>query len=262
MEPDLAEFLAEQVRVVLVKTSHPGNIGSAARAMKTMGLKKLYLVSPQTNVSLQSRFNPQIKPEQSAIALAAGAADLLAQAITVSDLRQATADCGLIIALSARERGLEWPKLTPRECAAKVSHEAKQHPVALVFGPENSGLSNQELQQCHYQVTIPANPEYSSLNLAMAVQILTYELFAFSKEVEESAAQVEPPREYPTAAELEHFYHHLEKLIDQIGFSENRSSASSMGRLRSLFTRARLESREVNMLRGILTSIEKLLRVC
>jgi len=156
--------LLAQVRIVLVNTSDCRNIGSAARAMKTMGLSQLVLVDP---IEL---------PNGQAQALAAGATDVLAKAKIVNTLSEAIADCGLVIGTSARSRTLPWPMLEPRGCGEKMIAEANEYPVALVFGRESSGLTNDELQLCHFHVQIPANPDYSSLNLAMAVQTLSYEV--------------------------------------------------------------------------------------
>ena len=156
--------LLNRVRIVLVNTSDCRNIGSAARAMKTMGLSQLVLVDPVE------------MPNGQAQALAAGATDILANAKVVSTLSEAIADCGLVVGTSARSRTLPWPMLEPRGCGEKMVVEANEYPVALVFGRESSGLTNDELQQCHFHVQIPANPEYSSLNLAMAVQTLSYEV--------------------------------------------------------------------------------------
>ena len=151
-------MILDDIRVVLVNTSHSGNIGSAARAMKTMGLSKLYLVDPACEI------------DSHASALSAGASDVLGNAVIVDKLEDAIADCALTIGTSARSRTLSWPMVEPRECGEKLVAEAENGPVALVFGRENSGLTNEELQLCNYHVCIPANPEYSSLNLAMAVQ--------------------------------------------------------------------------------------------
>ena len=156
--------MLENIRIVLVGTTHSGNIGSAARAMKVMGLSQMVLVAPECPVDGQ------------AIALAAGASDIANRAKQVATLREAVSDCGLVIGTSARSRSLEWPLLDARQSGEKAVAEAQNHPVAIVFGREKTGLTNEELQQCHFHVAIPANPEYSSLNLAMAVQILSYEI--------------------------------------------------------------------------------------
>ncbi|WJG10500.1 tRNA (cytosine(32)/uridine(32)-2'-O)-methyltransferase TrmJ [Aliiglaciecola sp. LCG003] len=230
------------VRIVLVNTSHTGNIGSTARAMKTMGLSQLILV------------NPVDKPDGKASALAAGAGDVLANAKIVDTLEEAVADCGLVVGTSARSRTLSWPMLEPRSCGEKLVAEVQKYPVALVFGRENNGLSNEELQQCHFHVCIPANPEYSSLNLAAAVQTLCYEIrMAWLHQTELSEEQ----NEYPLAEELERFYSHLEQTLSKTNFIIPKHPGMVMTKLRRLFNRARPETQELNILRGILASIDK-----
>ena len=156
--------LADNIRIVLVHTSHPGNIGAAARAMKTMNLQHLVLVSPKCY------------PHPDAIARAAGADDILHHCEVVDTLSEAIADAQLVIGTSARMRHLSWPQLTPRECGQTAVRHAQDQDVAIVFGREKSGLSNDELQLCHYHVQIPCNPDYASLNLGAAVQVLAYEV--------------------------------------------------------------------------------------
>lgn len=236
--------MLNNVKVVLVGTSHSGNIGSAARAMKVMGLSQLVLVDPQCEVDEQT------------IALAAGAADIAQNALIVNTLDEAIVDCGLVVGSSARSRTLEWPMLEPRECGEKFAVEGEQHPVALIFGRERTGLTNDELQKCHYHVCIPANPEYSSLNLAMAVQTLAYEVRVAFLEREKQAYPVQE-EEYPRHEELEMFYQHLEKVITDTQFISADKPNLVMNKLRRLFSRARPEAQELNILRGILTSIEK-----
>ena len=235
--------MLDQIRIVLVNTSHTGNMGSAARAMKTMGLTRLVLVDPQT------------LPDDSAHALAAGASDVLANARVVSTLDEAIADCGLVIGTSARSRTLSWPMLDPREAGEKAVGEGMQHPVALVFGRERTGLTNDELQKCHYHVAIPANPEYSSLNLAMAVQTICYEVRMCW--LQDQAPEVESEADYPSAHQLEGFYQHLEQTLLKTGFIADDHPGQVMSKLRRLFNRARPEAIELNILRGILTSIQK-----
>ena len=235
--------MLDQIRIVLVNTSHTGNMGSAARAMKTMGLTRLVLVDPQT------------LPDDNAHALAAGASDVLANARIVSTLDEAIADCGLVIGTSARSRTLSWPMLDPREAGEKAVGEGKQHPVALVFGRERTGLTNDELQKCHYHVAIPANPEYSSLNLAMAVQTICYEVRMCW--LQDQAPEVESEADYPSARQLEGFYQHLEQTLLKTGFIADDHPGQVMSKLRRLFNRARPEAIELNILRGILTSIQK-----
>ncbi|ANB69182.1 tRNA (cytosine(32)/uridine(32)-2'-O)-methyltransferase TrmJ [Aeromonas sp. 96A] len=235
--------MLDQIRIVLVNTSHTGNMGSAARAMKTMGLTQLVLVDPQA------------LPDDNAFALAAGASDVLANARIVPTLDDAIADCGLVIGTSARSRTLSWPMLDPREAGEKSIVEGMQHPVALVFGRERTGLTNDELQKCHYHVAIPANPDYSSLNLAMAVQTLCYEVRM--RWLQGQAAEPEDEMVYPSAAQLEGFYQHLEQTLMKTGFIADDHPGHVMSKLRRLFNRARPEAAELNILRGILTSVQK-----
>ncbi|ENJ1750916.1 tRNA (cytosine(32)/uridine(32)-2'-O)-methyltransferase TrmJ [Vibrio parahaemolyticus] len=237
--------MLDQVKVVLVGTSHSGNIGSAARAMKVMGLSQLVLVDPQCDVDEQT------------LALAAGAADIAQNAQVVSTLEEAIEDCGLVVGSSARSRTLEWPMLEPRECGEKFAVEGQKHPVALVFGRERTGLTNEELQKCHYHVCIPANPEYSSLNLAMAVQTLSYEVRVAHLNLEQKQFSPVEVEEYPRHKELEMFFDHLEKVIVETQFINKEQPGQVMNKLRRLFSRARPETQELNILRGILTSIEK-----
>lgn len=238
--------MLDNVRIVLVETSHTGNMGSVARAMKTMGLTNLWLV------------NPLVKPDSQAIALAAGASDVIGDAKIVDTLDEALAGCSLVVGTSARSRTLPWPMLDPRECGLKSISEAKQAPVAIVFGRERVGLTNEELQKCHYHVAIQANPEYSSLNLAMAVQILAYEVrIAWLATQEDGAKAVEAEdTSYPLVDDLERFYGHLEQVMLNTGFIRANHPGQVMNKLRRLFTRARPESQELNILRGLLSSIE------
>ncbi|WP_299073914.1 tRNA (cytosine(32)/uridine(32)-2'-O)-methyltransferase TrmJ [uncultured Paraglaciecola sp.] len=242
--------MLENIRVVLVNTSHTGNIGSAARAMKTMGLSQLVLVDPVS------------APDGKSSALAAGAGDVLANAKTVSTLAEAVADCGLVIGTSARSRTLSWPMLEPRGCGEKLISEVPNYPVALVFGRENNGLSNDELQQCHFHVCIPANPDYSSLNLAAAVQTLCYEVrMAYLNLTRGQFPENQPEdTEYPLSEDLEGFYRHLEQTLLKTNFIIAKHPGMVMTKLRRLFNRARPEAAELNILRGILGSIEKVIK--
>lgn len=229
------------IRIVLINTSHPGNIGSAARAMKTMGLEALYLVSPK-------HF-----PHADATMLAAGADDLLMKAKVVDSFDEAIADCKLVIGASARSRSLSWPMLDPRECGVKLAAESKQNPVALVFGREDKGLTNEELQHCHYHVQISASPVYSSLNLAAAVQVLCYEI----KRAMDNKVHLENVinTDLATVEEMEGFYQHLEEVLLAIEFIKPQHPNRIMPRLRRLFNRARLDKVEVDILRGVLTEV-------
>ena len=230
----------DSIRIVLVGTTHPGNIGAAARAMKTMGLARLYLVGPAHY------------PDAEATARASGADDVLAGAVVCDDLAAALTGCPLVFGASARRRTLAWPEVDARECARQATgHDGE---VALVFGREHSGLSNPELDHCHALVHIPANPAYSSLNLAAAVQLLAYE-------VRMAVGAAEPaPRAGEALAsseDVERFYAHLEETLVAIGFLDPDNPRQLMRRLRRLFSRARLERTELNILRGILTETGK-----
>lgn len=236
--------MLENIRIVLVETSHTGNMGSVARAMKTMGLTNLWLV------------NPLVKPDSQAIALAAGASDVIGNATIVDTLDEALSGCSMVVGTSARSRTLPWPMLDPRECGLKSISESQHAPVALVFGRERVGLTNEELQKCHYHVAIAANPEYSSLNLAMAVQVIAYEVRMAWLATQENAAAEHEETPYPLVDDLERFYGHLEQVLLKTGFIRANHPGQVMNKLRRLFTRARPESQELNILRGILASIE------
>lgn len=225
-------MMLERVKVVLVGTTHSGNIGSAARAMKVMGLSQMVLVDPQCQVDAQ------------AIALAAGASEIALNAQIYPTLEAAVADCGLVVGTSARSRTLEWPMLEPRECGEKLISEANQHSVAMVFGRERTGLTNDELQLCHYHVCVPANPEYSSLNLAMAVQLLSYEVRMAYLALQQSSQSSTLQEEYPRHQELERFYAHLEQVIMQTEFISAQQPGQVMNKLRRMFTRARPEAQK------------------
>ncbi|EKK4002864.1 tRNA (cytosine(32)/uridine(32)-2'-O)-methyltransferase TrmJ [Cronobacter sakazakii] len=238
--------MLQNIRIVLVETSHTGNMGSVARAMKTMGLTNLWLV------------NPLVKPDSQAIALAAGASDVIGNASIVDTLDEALAGCSLVVGTSARSRTLPWPMLDPRECGLKSVSEATHAPVAIVFGRERVGLTNDELQKCHYHVAIAANPEYSSLNLAMAVQVIAYEVRMawLATQDAQTPAPGEEETPYPLVDDLERFYGHLEQVLLSTGFIRPNHPGQVMNKLRRLFTRARPESQELNILRGMLASIE------
>lgn len=232
--------MLQNIRIVLVETSHSGNIGSAARAMKTMGLSNLYLVSPKS-------------VDEQSIALAAGADDVLQNAKIVDTFEQAIEDCSLVIGTSARLRHLQSTLIEPRECAEKAS--VHQGQVAIVFGRERVGLTNEELLKCHYHLNIPANPEYSSLNLAMAVQLVSYEMrmaFLAKGKMENTLSIIE--NIYPTTQEIEYFFMHTEHVYKSLGFIQNQGV---MQKLRRLYNRSFLEKNELNILHGMLSSVEK-----
>lgn len=234
--------MLNKIKIVLINTSHPGNIGSAARAMKTMGLSKLYLVDPM-------HF-----PHPKAVEMASGAVDVLEQAVVVKTLDEAIADCGLIVGTSARSRTIPWPMLSPRELALKAIHESESHKTAVLFGREQAGLTNEELHKCHFHIHIPSNPQYSSLNLASAVQVIAYEL-----RVAAGLDLVKEEWDYraATAEEMEYFYEHLEKVLIQLKFLKPDVPRQLMTRLHRLFNRARPDELEIKMLRGILSAVEK-----
>jgi tRNA/rRNA methyltransferase len=233
---DVTKSLAN-VRVVLSHTSHPGNIGAAARAMKTMGLAHLYLV------------NPVKFPDKQADIMAVSAADVLRDAVVCKSLDEALEGAVLVAGVSARVRDVSQEVMTPREAMPQLVQQATQLPVALLFGTEMSGLTNEELVRCQFMVSIPANPDYSSLNLASAVQIICYEL-----RLAAGLGSVDAPELVPAPAEqLERYFVHLEETLGQIGFLRTQQTTKLMFKLRRLYSRARLEQEEINILRGILT---------
>ena len=238
-----------RVRVVLVAPSHPGNIGAAARAMKTMGLSELVLVAPRAF------------PHPEAEARASGAEDVLGRARVCPDLEAAVADCRWVLGSSARPRRIGWPTLDPEAAAKALVARAEHHPVALVFGCERTGLSNRELDRCQAVVSIPASAAYSSLNLAAAVQIMSYELMLAQRGREAAGAPhrrgLRDSDRPATQEELEGFFRHLERVLTGIGFLDPRHPRKLMRRLYRLFHRAGLEQREINILRGILTAVEE-----
>ena len=233
------------IRIVLVHTTHPGNIGGAARAMKNMGLSKLYLVKPK-------RY-----PAEEAVWRASSAADVLENAIITDTLDEAIADCSLVVGTSARDRRIPWPSVNPHEFAEIAIARPKNDEIALIFGREDRGLTNDELQKCNYHVHIPANPDYSSLNLATAVQVLCYELrmrhLAPAIQAEQQAWDVE----FATAQQVELFFEHLEKTLVQLEFLDPANPRQLMTRLRRLYNRVGLDEMEINILRGILTATQK-----
>lgn len=225
------------IRIVLVGTTHPGNIGAVARAMKNMGLTDLALV------------RPKIFPHAKATARASGAVDVLKNARVVETLAEAVGDCVYVAGASARSRSLAWPTLEPRECAAKFHELSQQGPVAAVFGPEKSGLSNSDLDHCDALLTIPTDPNFSSLNLAMSVQVFSYELRMAATDGVLPAPASDTP--LATSAEMEHFYDHLQQVLTDIRFLDPDNPRHLMRRLRRLFVRAGVDKNEVNILRGL-----------
>ncbi|MBT3012368.1 MAG: RNA methyltransferase [Candidatus Thiodiazotropha sp. (ex Lucina aurantia)] len=234
--------MLKNIRIVLVDTSHPGNIGAAARAMKNMSLRQLHLVTPQHY------------PHQEATSRASGADDLLNNARVAGSLDEALTGCRLVVGTSARTRSIDWPIVTPREAAAKLVQEARSGDVALVFGRERSGLTNSELDRCTFLVHIPTNEDYSSLNLGAAVQILAYEIYLAQQQ--DPTVKSDSQRDLATADMLQGFHEHLAQALDDIGFTDPRQSQKLLRRLRSLFQRARPDKDEINIMRGILSAMQ------
>lgn len=257
---DSCRHAPTHIRFVLVNTSHPGNIGASARAIATMGFRRLCLVAPHAF------------PHREAIALAAGAADLLDAAVVSPDLTSAIADCQLVLGATARRRGVALPELDPREAAAHILASATQgQQVALLFGNERVGLDNDEIMHCHAAITIPSDPACSSLNLAQAVQVVAWELrmawlagvrvdstAGFASPDPHVAARTDPPA---SAAELNGFFDHLAQALDEIGFHKGRSPRTILRRLRRFFLRAQPDQRELHVLRGILADIIRTARI-
>ena len=231
------------IHIIMVGTTHPGNIGGVARAMKNMGLSRLSLVAPEAQF-----------PHPKAKARASGAVNVLENTQVFSTLEEAIADCSLVIGASARMRTLPWPVVDPRECAARVVNIDKKSEVAIVLGRENSGLTNEELELCQLLVTIPTNPDFSSLNIAAAAQVLCYEirLAAFDETPVD-----EPDSPLATSAEIEGMFQHFEQALTDIEFLKADNPGQLMRRLRRLFTRTGLERLEVNILRGIMSAAQK-----
>ncbi|MCP4129366.1 MAG: RNA methyltransferase [Gammaproteobacteria bacterium] len=233
--------MLSNIRVVLIGTTHPGNIGAVARAMKNMCLQHLYLVRPRHY------------PSSEATDRASGAHDLLQRAQVCESLDEALQGCRMVVGASARLRSVKWPQVAPKACAEQLLHEAGQGEVALIFGRESSGLSNAELDRCHLLVHIPANEEYSSLNLSQAVQVLAYELYVGS--LDQAGGEPELA-DVATAEEMEGLFQHLEQAMGDVGFSDPRQSGKLQRRLRRLFLRARPDRDEINILRGILSAAQ------
>ena len=228
------------VRIVLIDPSHPGNIGSVARAMKNMGITDLALVRPRAF------------PDPEAHRLAAGADDVLENARVVSTLSEAVADCGFIAGATARQRSYYWEFTTPRDVAARIVALPDDNRVALLFGSEKYGLGTEDLQYCNVLVRIPANPAYCSLNLAMSVQLLTYEIL-LARQSPHTRTQLELP--LAPAGDVEHFYNHLQQVLDEIDFGDK--TGHLMERIRRLFNRAQMDRNELNIMRGILSAVQK-----
>lgn len=234
--------MLDRLRIVLVQTFHPGNIGASARAMKTMGLSDLVLVSPR-------RF-----PDEEATRLAAGASDLVENCRVVDSLPDAIGDCVQVIGASARLRSLPLPCYhAPDVMLQEAWKRLPDGPVAIVFGRERYGLTNEEIGHCTHQLQIPANPEYGVLNLSQAVQIVAYEAFRQFRRTLEPMPRASAP--YPTVEQLEHFYAHLHRALDSAGFL-TQPHAKTEAHLRALFARAEPSRKELSILRGVLNALE------
>ncbi|MFT6275930.1 MAG: tRNA (cytidine32/uridine32-2'-O)-methyltransferase [Halioglobus sp.] len=236
----------DNIRIVLVNTSHPGNIGAAARAMKNMGLERLYLVAPR-------QF-----PDEQANWRAVSAADVVDGAVITDTLEEAIADCHYVVGTSARGRSIPWPLSDPRQCAQRVDLSSEKGEVAVVFGREDRGLTNDELKLCNLHLNIPTSESYSSLNLAMAVQVVCYELRM------QLQSPAPPPADtdqwdtaFSTSENMERFYAHLEQTLVDIDFLDRKAPRQLMPRMRRLYSRVRLDEMELNILRGILTQTQK-----
>jgi len=230
------------IRIVLAGISHPGNIGAAARAMKTMGLERLCLVAPERYPAAESTV------------MAAGADDVLAHAQVFPDVRSAVADCGLVVGTTARSRHLPWRMLEPREAAAEIADAATHSEVAVIFGAERTGLTNDELELCQLLLTIPVGSSYGSLNVAMAVQVVAYEILLATRAASPEAVRGGIP--LASALEMERFFAHLDQVLEEIGFRDRTGEGHLMARLRRFFSRAVPDQNEINILRGILTSVQ------
>ncbi|USE39003.1 RNA methyltransferase [Endozoicomonas sp. SCSIO W0465] len=247
--PDLSsERCSENISIVLVNPSHPGNIGAAARAMKTMGLSQLCLVAPDDF------------PSGTATALASGADDILRNARVCATLDEALADCQFVVGTSARVRGVSLPLVDPRECARNIIGEAMTHKVALIFGREDKGLTNEQLRRCHLQVHIPTNEAFSSLNLGAAVQVLCYEL-RMMQLISADALEMPQPRSHELASmeDMERYYEHLYQVLMAIGFLDHSSHEKIMAKLRRLYGRVRPDRVELSILRGVLSETQRCL---
>ena len=240
----MSKNVLSNIRIILVGTSHPGNIGAAARAMKTMGLSRLYLVSPKDF------------PCAEATARASGADDILSQAEVCLSLPEALQGCGMVIATTARTRALSWQVIEPREMAKKVVDIAGEQDCALVFGHERSGLSNEELDLCQAAVMVPTNEDYSSLNLAAAVQIISYEIRQAVLGIDEESHESDQTP-MANSDQMEGFYEHLEQTMIDIDFLNPDQPKFLMRRLRRLFNRTVMEESEVQMMRGLLSASQK-----
>ncbi len=233
------------IRFVLINTSHPGNIGAVARAMKNMHMEQLYLVDPQNF------------PSTVATARASGAISVLENATVCESVSEAIEGCSLVLGASARLRTIVWPQMDARMSAEKIVSEKKDAQIAILFGREHSGLTNEELELCHYLMHIPCNPGFSSLNIAAAAQVMAYEILMAQQALFTKGGSKIVENEYATSDEIERFYDHLETVLIDTEFLDPSNPRLLMRKLRRLYQRARLEKNEVNILRGMLTAVQR-----
>lgn len=234
--------MALNIRIILIQTWHPGNIGAVARAMKNMGLSDLVLV------------NPVDFPSDEAYSRAGQATDVLDNARIVPSLAEAIHDCVLVVGTSARDRSIRLPAYTAEQCAEEAVSLQQQAPVAIVFGRERMGLHNDDIQQCHAQLNIDANPDYPVLNLSQAVQLVCYEVFKASRR-QNQLPQVE--EDYPLNEDLNRFYDHLAQTLGEIGFTNSKAPGQALDHLKALYRRARPTAKELRLLRGVLSKAQE-----
>jgi tRNA (cytidine32/uridine32-2'-O)-methyltransferase len=251
-----SDFPWANIRIVLVETSHPGNVGAVARAMKNMMLESLYLVKPK-------QF-----PDSHAMARSSGAVDVLDNAVVCDSLAEAIADCHLVIAASARSRYISWPTTSAPEAALKLLQNGQQAPVALVFGREDRGLNNEELDHCHFMVQLPANPDFSSLNIAAAVQVFSYEIRKAFLETEMQQATSDlvmdeldslSAEDRPSSSDnLKRLFSHLETTLIDVNFMPEHRTRTLMRKLKRFFLKSQITEEEVSIFRGILSEMNRL----
>jgi tRNA (cytidine32/uridine32-2'-O)-methyltransferase len=239
----------DKIRIVMINTSHPGNIGAAARVMKNMGLTRLYLVQPKSF------------PDPQAEAMASGADDILQQAVVCDSFQQALEGCQLVLGSTARERKLQHDFIDARQAGIQTVSESGQNEIAVVFGRERTGMTNEELGYCHKLIHIPTNPDYRSLNVASAIQILCYEIMMAHEQQTFQYRELEQGDDsYASSEAMEGYYQHLEQTLADIGFLNRQQSPQLMPKLRHIYNRIRLKTEELNILRGILTKTQKILK--
>jgi tRNA (cytidine32/uridine32-2'-O)-methyltransferase len=238
----------QNIRIVLVEPSHPGNIGAAARAMKNMGIKHLYLIDPK-------RF-----PDNEAIYRASGADDIVENAVVVTKLADAIADCEVVFGTSTRDRVMPQPLINVKDAAYKIIDEFENAKIAILFGPEKFGLSNEDLMHCHYHVRIPTVDGFSSLNLAAAVQVVAYELYITWIEAQKLTYKAQSKKNrgrMATIAEMEGLYQHIEKAMTEINFLDPAKPRKLMQRIRRLINRSHIDRDDLDLLRGMMTAVQK-----